>query len=329
MDSAYDCMFYGPEGYNLAFGTWALGESDWGPLPAQDAKAILRRAWERGFRHFDLAESYGNGRAEQLLGQELRHELRMQREDVKVATKSVVRPPASLRRHIETSLRRMQIEYVDLFYIHWPREGISLPAAVEELARLRDAGMLRRIGVCNLSVSRNPELLAAGSLVDVLQFGYSALWRQPEEQGLVRAGSHPIRVAYSPLAQGLLARRWPQEPAWHPMDHRPRTPLFAPATWNRLRAAGAGFVEHMEARQISPAAAALTWCLQRVDAAVVGARSLRQVDTLTDGLASAMRDPRSVADALSAVDPTLAAAAALLPRLPNMFGYVPAPCRGC
>lgn len=291
------------------------------------AKAILRRAWERGFRHFDLAESYGRGRAELLFGQELRRELRDHRSEIEVATKSVVRPPGSLRSHVLRSLRRMQIDYIDLFYIHWPREGISLPAALAELERLRDEGVIRRVGVCNACVQDLAELGDTSS-VDALQFGYSALWRAPERQGLLgRRG--PLRVAYSPLAQGLLARSWPEAPSWHHLDHRPHTPLFAAASWPRIRSASRLFVERCAAAEVPPPAAALAWCLSRIDAAVVGARSVRQVDTLNDGLAVVREHPERVAALLAELEPALREAAAELPDLPNMFGYRPAPCRGC
>ncbi|MEX2444598.1 MAG: aldo/keto reductase [Alkalispirochaeta sp.] len=133
---------------NPALGTWFLDKSAWPAIDTARAKALLSHAWDRGFRHFDTAEAYGNGRAEQLVGQALRRQVRERRSELHVATKSVVRPPQSLRTHLERSLRRMGLDFVDTYYIHWPRQGIDLAAAVEELARRRDQGLLRRIGLC-------------------------------------------------------------------------------------------------------------------------------------------------------------------------------------
>ena len=111
----------------IGFGTWALGETDWGPISAPDARRLLETARELGIRHFDTAESYGNGRAEQLIGQAFRRAFKTDRETFFIAGKSVVRDPRSQEVHLERSLRRCGCEYFDRYYIHWPREGISLP----------------------------------------------------------------------------------------------------------------------------------------------------------------------------------------------------------
>lgn len=318
----------GPGGAPVGFGTWALGERDWGPLAAGPAKSMLRRAWERGFRHFDTAEAYGNGRAEQLVGQALRRELRQQRDAIQIASKSVVRPPDSLVRHLERSLRRLGTEYLDIFYIHWPREGIDLRAAVSALDHVRERGLIRGIGLCNVNVE---QVHAAGreAPIAAVQFGYNLLWRHPERHGLTDL---PVQtIAYSPLAQGLLARPFAAEPAWHPDDHRPRTPLFGSETWETVHAFNRRWVAVCAGAGVHPAAAALHWVTGRVSAAVVGGRSLEQVDRTADGLtALSTGTVARAADAvLATVQPESTALQRRLPDLPNLFGYVPTPCRGC
>ncbi len=311
---------------DLGLGTWFLDQSAWPPIDTGRAKRVIARAWDRGVRHFDTAESYGTGRAEQLLGQTLRHHLRSHREKAHIATKSVVRPPASLRVHLERSLRRLNVEWVDTFYIHWPREGLDLAPAVEELARNRERGLLRRIGLCNVTPTQIQEA-QRGAAVDTVQFGYNVIWRAPETQGLVALPQH--RVSYSTLAQGLLARAFPYTPEWDASDHRPQTPLFSPPTWRAVHAYQHQFVRMCRQSEFVPAAVAVLWVADRIDEVLVGTRSLSQLDDLLDGIEAAGGRPAELQELMESVTTGSSRLQQELPELPNMFGYVPTPCRSC
>lgn len=316
----------GPVSLPLGFGTWALGGDGWGPMTPSMAKDILSAAWDVGFRHFDSAEAYGNGRAEQLLGQALRSHLRGTRRELQVATKSVVRHPAALRRHLERSLRRIGVDYVDLFYIHWPRPGISLPAAVEELENARAAGLVRYLGLSNVTAEEVRDA-SRGGHVDVVQFGYNLVWRAPERTGLVEIPEY--RVAYSPLAQGLLARAFSSHPEWEEGDHRGRTPLFQGETWSSVHQFHRKFVARCGEAGIPPAAVALTWVCRQIDAAVVGGRRTGQIRELLEGLETARRRADTCSAILEELDNDSARLQDQLPELPNFFGYEPTPCRDC
>lgn len=311
---------------HFGLGTWFLDGSAWPAVGAGPAKAILNHAFDRGVRHFDTAESYGNGRAEQLLGQALRTHLRGHRDRIHVATKSVVRPPDSLRSHLERSLRRMGLEYVDTYYIHWPRHGIDLAGAVEELSRQRERGLLTRIGLCNVT-RREVEMAQRAAPVDTVQFGYNLIWRMPESQRLTTLTQH--RVAYSVLAQGLLARPFPYELQWDPADHRRTTPLFQTPLWHAVHDFQQEFVNVCWEAGFAPAAVAVLWALNRVDAALAGARSIEQLDRLINGLTAARARPRDLAHLLQRVTDSSTELQRAIPKLPNMFGYVPTPCRSC
>lgn len=311
---------------NCGLGTWFLDSTVWPPVETGRAKAVLHRAFDRGVRHFDTAESYGNGRAEQVLGQALRTHLRGQREHIHVATKSVVRPPNSLRSHLERSLRRMGLEYVDTYYIHWPRHGIDLAAAVEELSRQRERGLLRRIGLCNVT-RREVETAHRATRIDTVQFGYNLIWRRPESQRLTALTQR--RIAYSVLAQGLLARPFPYEPQWDTADHRRATPLFQEPPWSAVNTFQQEFVSVCREAGFVPAAAAVLWALNRVDGALAGARSIEQLDRLIDGIAAARTRPDDLEHLLLSVTDSSSELQRALPQLPNMFGYVPTPCRSC
>lgn len=326
-----DPLFPGPVGFPLAFGTWAIGETDWGPMPGRDAKRLLRRAWELGFRHFDTAETYGNGRAEQLIGQEFRNELRGKREKIIVADKSVVRPPHALEKHLVRSLRRLGTEYIDLFYIHWPRAGISLLDAVEELNRHVDAGRVRAVGLSNVDITEYTTVTSHFPVAAV-QAGHNMLWRAPEHELWPRVTGR--RVAYSPLAQGVLARAFLRSPRWDPHDHRQKTPLFSAPVWDAVHRFNTFMMNACRTRGIEPSAVALIWLLAsppgeraRADAAIVGGRTPDQLERVVSGLESSRTSHRSTLyrELLAELDAFYGEIERSIPELPNPFGYVPKP----
>lgn len=323
--------FTGPLDIPLAFGTWALGGTDWGPITAGEAKEVIRCAWDLGFRHYDTAESYGGGRAEQLLGQALRREIRQERDSLYLATKSVVREPDALAKHLERSLRRLGTPRIDLYYIHWPRRGISLLKAVEELERQRERGRIGAIGLSNISADEYHQVCARFPVAAV-QAGYSFLWRAPEEDlwpALRITGGKTCRVAYSPLAQGLLARAFPREPRWDARDHRKETPLFSPPAWNMLHRFNDRYVALCRGAGLSPASVALRWLLApgRADAAIVGGRTAEQLRSLVAGLAAINAgESKDAFQAVAAeIEELYEITKHAIPVLPNMFGYVPRP----
>jgi aryl-alcohol dehydrogenase-like predicted oxidoreductase len=349
----------------IAFGTWALGETDWGPIAPREARKVLRTAWEAGIRRFDTAEVYGNGRAEQLVGQEFRREIRNARETIEIAGKSVVRDPRSQRNHLERSLRRCGCEYFDRYYIHWPREGIDLAAAVGALEEARAAGLIREIGVSNVTLSEYRQAVGVAP-IGAIQFGYNLIWRRPERQGLTDIPASR-RVAYSPLAQGLLARPFSGTPRWDEMDHRRKTPLFSPPAADYTIPFGQRYVAACVEAGFHPAAAAVAWLLgdssagkaltgephapgdttnaaaasktadpavgslhpPRVDEVVVGGRRPAQVTDLVAGIKAftATGAAPRLAALLEEADLWSTELQQHLPELPNIFGYVPTPYR--
>lgn len=327
-------LFAGPYAWPLGFGTWAFSEAEWGTLDTPRAKSLLSRAWEAGFRHFDTAEAYGNGRSEQLIGQALREKIRHRRETIRIATKSVVREPGPLGKHLERSLRRLGTDFVDLYYIHWPREGVSLIKAVEELVLRQSRGLIRAVGLCNVTGEEYREI-ARRFPVAAVQAGYNLIWRGPEENLWPFVES--LRVAYSPLGQGLLARPFQHTPTWDPRDHRRTTPLFHAPAWDEVFRFNLAFMNLCRQAELEPAAVALRWLLGssddtsagksagRVDAAVVGGRTVAQLDGLVSGLEKiGTGDGETRYQAVvPALEEHYRSLRESLPTLPNVFGYVP------
>lgn len=327
--------FVGPLAYPLVFGTWQLGGDDWGPIPSWEAKDLLAAAWDTGFRHYDSAERYGNGRSEQLIAQALRSVLRTDRESISISSKSEVRPPRSLTRHLERSLRRLDTEYLDVYYIHWPRTGVDLGSAIEELERNRERGLIRAIGLSNISVAEWEQVRTAGR-IDALQLGYNLIWRRMERDfgALLSAGGatpaetpSPRLLAYSPLAQGLLAHRFPLDRAQLPEDHRRDTPLFSPPAWSAVHTFASDMIREVQDNGLQPAAIALSWVVRQGAIPVVGVHNAQQLRSLVAGLEELRSAPTERVDALlSNLTQRSDRLQAKLPPIANMFGYAPRPC---
>ena len=189
-----------PEISSRGFGTWALGGEYWGPQNHKDSVRALHKALTLGINHFDTAPVYGKGRAEQILGQQLKKI----RSSCIIATKAFYSTPAKMETSFETSLRRLLTDYVDIFYIHWPLGEVDMRPGMEMLEKLRSEGRIRAIGVSNFSIDQIRMVEEAGK-VDVFQGGYNLLWTSPDEDVLPFLRQNDIAfIPYGVLGQGLL-----------------------------------------------------------------------------------------------------------------------------
>lgn len=138
----------------IGFGTWRLGGDSYPDTKLDSASlTALRTALEVGYTHFDTAEGYAAGHAEELVGRAVR-ESRIRREDLFITTKL---SPENLQYEqvftsCESSLRRLQMDYVDLFLIHWPRIGMKLQDIFQALNKLVNDGRVRHLGVSNFNL---------------------------------------------------------------------------------------------------------------------------------------------------------------------------------
>lgn len=138
----------------IGFGTWRIGGDSY-PDPEREPASMqaLQTALEVGYTHFDSAEVYAGGHSEELLGRVIR-ETQTERESLFITTKV---DPGHLEyeqvlRSCENSLRRLQMEYVDLYLIHWPRLGMNLEDTFRALNRLVRDGRIRHLGVSNFNL---------------------------------------------------------------------------------------------------------------------------------------------------------------------------------
>lgn len=204
--------------HDMGIGTWAWGDRlTWGygqSYGEEDVRAAFQTAVDAGVRLFDTAEIYGFGESERLLGQVIR----ATGADVQVATKMFPFPwrwpTGRLLPALEASLRRLDLERVDLYQVHWGVPGLPADAWASELADAVGLGLTRAVGVSNYGPERMLGMLAAlerrGVPLTSNQVSYSLLNRGAERSGLLDLcrNSGVRLVAYSPLAQGLLTGKY-------------------------------------------------------------------------------------------------------------------------
>jgi aryl-alcohol dehydrogenase-like predicted oxidoreductase len=297
----------------VAFGTWAFG-GDWGAVDAEESTAAIHRALELGITLFDTAQGYGFGTAERLLGDALWQ--RARREDVVIATKGGLRMDGDallrdasagwLRTGVESSLRNLGTDYIDIYQVHWP--DLWTPAeetagALDELVR---EGKIRHVGVSNYGVEEMQELRGFG-WVETLQPPYHLFRRAIEDEILPYTAEHDIGVlVYGPLAHGLLGGRMTPATTFAADDWRGTSPDFTGETFRRNLQVVDRLKEFARNRAIALPELAVAWTLANpaVDVTILGARRPSQLD----GTAAAVDVQLSPAD-LGEIDAILADAA--------------------
>jgi aryl-alcohol dehydrogenase-like predicted oxidoreductase len=282
----------GPEITTVGFGAWAAGgpwKVGWGPQEDSDSIAAIRRSVELGMNWIDTAAIYGLGHSEEVVGQAMQG---LNRSEVLIFTKCGRVPdetgtphsdlrPASIRREMEASLRRLGTDYVDLYQIHWPdnETGTLLEESWSTLAALQDEGKTRWIGVSNFDVPLLERCEAIRHL-DSLQPPFSLLRRDVEAEILpwcLKNGTGVI--VYSPMQSGLLSGTFDMARV-APDDWRHRSPYFQEPQLSKNLA----FVEKLRpiaerhAKTVGQLAIAWTLMNPAVTAAIVGARRTEQVE---------------------------------------------------
>ncbi|NJP52014.1 L-glyceraldehyde 3-phosphate reductase [Streptomyces sp. SBST2-5] len=279
----------------LSLGLW----HNFGPdRPAETQRAILRRAFDLGVTHFDLANNYGPppGAAELAFGEALRTDLAPYRDELVISTKAgyLMWPGPYgewgsrkyLLSSLDQSLKRMGLDYVDIFYSHRFDPDTPLEETMGALHSAVQQGKALYVGVSNYSAEQTREaariLADLGTPLLIHQPRYSMLDRRPEDEGLLDALDelHVGSIAYSPLEQGLLTARYLDG---IPEDSRAASDspfLGTDALTEDLVARLRTLNEIAAARGQSLAQMALAWVLRdgRVTSALVGASSPQQLE---------------------------------------------------
>jgi aryl-alcohol dehydrogenase-like predicted oxidoreductase len=279
----------------VGFGAWAIGgggwQFAWGHQNDDTSVAAIHRALESGVNWIDTAAVYGLGHSEEIVARALttwsgprpyiftKCGLRWdpQGQTYRVLT------AASIRQECEDSLRRLNVEAIDLYQIHWPVEDTSeLDEAWSTMAALQREGKVRWIGVSNFNVEQMARVQAIAPITS-LQPRYSLVHPDVESEVLPFCQREGIGViVYSPMASGLLTGAMTRERIWnlpdddwrkhHPDFNEPKLSAHLLLV-ERLHAVG-------ERYNCSPGAVAIAWTLRHpaVTAAIVGARKPEQVN---------------------------------------------------
>lgn len=284
----------------LGIGAWAMGGAGWAfAWSAQDDNDSIRAihaALDAGMNWIDTAAVYGLGHSEEVVAQALKtysgaqpyvftkcgRNWNADRQIVKLLKRDAV------RQECENSLRRLQVETIDLYQMHWPEPDEDIEEGWETLAQLQKEGKVRWIGVSNFNVSQLQRAQAIAP-INSLQPPYSLVRPEAEAEILPYAQAQNIGVlVYSPMGSGLLTGAMSHErvAAFPADDFRRNSPFFQePKLSQNLKLADK--LKEIAARHGRTAGeAAIAWTLRNpaVTGAIVGVRNAAQVDGVRGAL---------------------------------------------
>ena len=275
----------------VGLGTWAMGgpwQFGWGPQNDDEAIAAILTALDKGINWIDTAPVYGLGHSEELVAKALRQT----KHKPYIATKCGLlwnekreKVPClkskSIRKECQQSLKRLAVDVIDLYQMHWPDPQEDIEQAWGEMAKLADEGKVRYIGVSNFNVGQIERIRNIYPVAS-LQPAYSMLHREVEDKLLEYCAQLNIGViAYSPMQRGLLTGKFTHErlASLAPDDHRRSNPDFQEPRFSTTLE----LVEHLKKiakrNRKTCAQLAISWVLRRseVTTAIVGARRPEQV----------------------------------------------------
>ena len=278
----------------VGFGAWALGgggDRGWGPQDDEESIAAIHRALELGVNWIDTAAAYGFGRSERVVGRALagmtgRPYVFTKASLLDDGTGHVrhVLKRDSILREAEGSLRRLGVDVIDLYQIHWPIPDEDIEEGWAAMAELKERGLVRHIGVSNFSATQLRRI-ASIAPVGTIQPPYSLIDRAAETDVLPLAERDGIGViVYSPMGSGLLTGAMTRERiAELPADDwRSRDIRFAEPQLSRHLVLAARLQAIAGRHGTTPGAVAVAWTLRNpaVDGAITGFRRLAQVDPI-------------------------------------------------
>lgn len=282
----------------IGFGCEQLGGSDWGHIDETDAIAAVRVALDHGVNFFDTADVYGLGHSEVTLSKALGD----QRSEVIVATKFGMNwkrglggqrattyidcSPKRVVEALEASLRRLRLDRIPLYQIHWPDPSTRLSDTLEALAKCQGEGKIMYIGCSNFSTNLLREAVQTLQVTS-LQIQYNLLDRDAEKDVLPLCQAERIGVlAYGPLAQGLLSGKYGLDSKFEMSDRRSRLPMFRRESIRQNLPLIEKLRHVAQGHGKTPAQAALRWLLDRdsIGCVITGVKRPRQIEENTGAL---------------------------------------------
>lgn len=278
----------------IGYGAWAIGggqwEFGWGPQDDRESIAAIHRALEYGVNWIDTAAAYGLGRSERVVAEALKSVTNKPYVFTKCSitwddsTRQIDHSlkAASVRREVEDSLKRLNVDAIDLYQIHWPNPDEEMEEGWQTLAQLKEEGKVRHIGVSNFDVAQL-ERARAIAPVSSLQPPYSLVKPEVAEEILPYCLENNIGViVYSPMYSGMLTGAMTREriAAFPDDDWRKTDDEFVEPRLTRNLALADLLVEIGKKHGRTAGEIAVAWTLRNpaVTGAIVGARRPGQVD---------------------------------------------------
>ncbi|HLX56698.1 MAG TPA: aldo/keto reductase [Ktedonobacteraceae bacterium] len=279
----------------IGYGSWAIGGNGWavgwGPQDDQLAIAAIKRALDLGINWIDTAAVYGLGHSEELVARALKgrdqhpyiftkcSRLWDEKGNLYGSLKA-----DSIRREVEASLKRLQVDVIDLYQIHRPIPDEDIEEGWTTMAQLKEEGKVRYIGVSNFNVEQMRRAMRIAP-IDSLQPPYSLIQREAEQELLPFCQEHTIGViVYSPMESGLLTGSMTRERIanmpdddWRKHDERFQEPQLSRNLALAEKLSEIGFTHNLLAGDV-----AIAWTLRHpaVTGAIVGVRSPEQIENL-------------------------------------------------
>ena len=272
----------------LVLGTWVTGGWAWGGSDEKESLAAILRALELGVNFIDTAPVYGFGKSEQIVAQALKE---WGREKVVLATKGGLEwdekerirrnsSPERILREVDDSLKRMGVDYIDLYQIHWPDPAVSFEDSMNTLRKIRDTGKIRYIGVSNFNRDQLQECMKSGTVYS-LQPPYNMFEREAGKELLPFCLENGIAtLAYGGLCRGLLTGKFKGNEQFPKGDLRRADPKFKPDQFKKYVKAVDAIKPIAESYCKSPAQFALRWAIQQpgITCVIAGARTAKQAE---------------------------------------------------
>ena len=274
----------------IGFGSWAVGgenwQFSWGPQDDNDSIAAIHKALELGMNWIDTAAVYGLGHSEEVVARALKTASQKPYVFTKCGLvwdekREVSNSLKHIRREVEDSLRRLAVETIDLYQVHWPKPDEEIEEAWTVMADLKQQGKVRWIGVSNFSVDQMKRVMKIAPITSN-QPPYSMLNRAVEQSILPFCRENNIGVInYAPMHSGLLTGAMSKERvANFPQDDFRRNAKNYQEPLLSRNLAVADFLRTIGARHgVSAGVVAIAWTLHQpaITAAIVGGRNAKQV----------------------------------------------------
>jgi len=271
----------------IALGTWAMGNDFWGDVDDKESIAAIQASLDSGINFIDTAPAYGAGHAETVVAKAIKG----RRDKTIIATKTgVVRTsdaflrdlkPETILKDMEESLTRLNTDYIDLYYIHWPDVNTPLEDSVNTLIKLHEQGKFRYLAVSNFTTALMNQIQEMTNIV-CLQPNYSMLNRKIEEEIVPYCLENELGlITYGTLAGGFLTGKYRELPNFADADARSRFyNYYREDIWPQLQGLLKVLDTVADSHNCTVAQVAIAWSVQQkgITTALVGAKNARQAN---------------------------------------------------